>query len=440
MAPCAAALIAWLKHKPSALGAVTLKLGALPRRERLKRFHQGGDIVSVLIQSVIKTLHLRRRKQHALLELAAAIGGLHRAKRAKLDPDARLPNAHGRPRDAHHAIAHERFIDRADLLDIERAIAKALPLKDDEPIEHAVKCPIVNARRVHLGAALGEVDGHRLAREAALQKREGVRIKELPAARREPQIAMRDAEVDGAKEREQATIGAKAVVHRLGMRALILAEALIEPEHAEMLRIERMIDRQKPLILGVEQKDEPKDHAQHALVDVLLIVRERLPQPIRPIARRVALGGALKALEEDLDRLKDLLGERLRDIRLAPAALMKEPLERIFKRGAVGALGAKQQLERGEDRPPRGLKQLGKAKGEVPARFALRRKDKAQLAAVGEEPDGDLALPEEPLELRRRRIAPAPRLGLGLIEREMRRAIAPRVIAQIPNERKDIFA
>src|SRR5690606_18122215 len=132
---------------------------------------------------------------------ALAVGGLHRADRFALDPDALAPEAHGVALDAEDVVGHQRLVDGGDLLDVEGAVTEALALEDDEAVEDAEDRVVVDARELDRGAILGEGDGGGPAGEASFEEGEGARIEELAATRREAEIAVRDAEENRAEER-----------------------------------------------------------------------------------------------------------------------------------------------------------------------------------------------------------------------------------------------
>ena len=52
--------------------------------------------------------------------------------------------AHARPREALHVVPHQRFVDGADLLNVERLVTEPLSLEDDQLVEHAEERLVVN--------------------------------------------------------------------------------------------------------------------------------------------------------------------------------------------------------------------------------------------------------------------------------------------------------
>jgi len=117
---------------------------------------------------------------------------------------------------------------------------------------------------------------------------------------------VRDAEEDGPEEGDEPAVGAEAQVHRLRVHGRVLGEALVEPEHAQVPRVERVLDGDEALVLDVEGEDQAQHDGEDALVEVIARLLERGAQPVGAIAAAVARRGALEALEEDLDRLEDL--------------------------------------------------------------------------------------------------------------------------------------
>jgi hypothetical protein len=129
------------------------------------------------------------------------------------------------------------------------------------------------------------------------------------------------AEVDAAEERIKGTVGAEPVVHRLRVRPGLVHEPIVEPEDAQVLRVERMAHRQQPAVLGVEDEHQPQDHVEHALVHVALL--HGRAHPVRGTAGAVSRCGRLETREQRLDGLEHLLGELFGDVRLPPSALRK---------------------------------------------------------------------------------------------------------------------
>src|SRR5258706_7530906 len=129
--------------------------------------------------------------------------------------------------DAQHVVANEALIHAADLLDVKRAVRKALAAEEDELAENFENRAVVDRGDAHRGAPLG-VDGRAAAGRPAFEKRIGVGIEELATPRWQMQIAMMDAAVDGAKQGQQAIPGAEAAGHRVGMKPGVVLELLEE--------------------------------------------------------------------------------------------------------------------------------------------------------------------------------------------------------------------
>ncbi len=230
---------------------------------------------------------------------------------------------------------------------------------------------------------------------------------------------MADAEEDGAEERDEAAVGAEAEVHRLGVRARVVGEAVVEAEDAQVLGVGRVLDGDEALVFGVEDEDEAQDDAQDALVEVVVRRVERGAQPVDAVAaRRVARGGVGEAFDEDLDGFEDLRGEVFGDVGLAEAALAQQAFEGVLGGGAVGAARVEEQLEGRDEGAAGGRAQGVEAEGEVGARFAGGGVDEAEGAAVGDEADGNAGVAEEALELGRRRVAPGAGRRFALVEVE----------------------
>ena len=137
--------------------------------------------------------------------------------------------------------------------------AKALAFEDHEAVEHAVDRVVIDARELHRGALFGQRDGCRPVREASLEKRVRARVEQLAAPGGQAKLAVGHAEEDGAEQRDEPAVGPEAQVHRLGMRACIIGQALVEPEHTQVFGVGRVLDWDQALVLGVQREDEPQD-------------------------------------------------------------------------------------------------------------------------------------------------------------------------------------
>nr|WP_240807474.1 hypothetical protein [Polyangium spumosum] len=227
---------------------------------------------------------------------------------------------------------------------------------------------------------------------------------------------MLHAEEDGAEEREELAVRAEAVVHALGVRARVVAQARIEASEAQVLGVGAVLDGQERLIFRVEQEDEPQHDREHALIEMVAFGLERRPEPVDPVAHAITGGGGLEAGKEDLDGLEDLLGELLGDVSLPAPALGEQAFERVLGRGAVGPPRVQEQIERCEQRPAFGSAQVLDPKRQVCGRFADRRVDQPQVLAIEEQADRNADVAQKPLELGRGRVAPRAGRGLGLVE------------------------
>ena len=201
------------------------------------------------------------------------------------------------------------------------------------------------------------------------------------------------------------------------MRAGLLLEAREEAEDAEVLLVERALDREERAVLGEEEEHQPQHHGQQAAVDVAARALERVAEE-RAEAVGVALGRGLEAREQHLERVEDLAGELLGDVRLAPAALLEERGEGDALVDAEEALDVEERDERVEDRPAAHLRHVAQPERDVPGALAVGRVDEPQLVAVGEQADRDAHVAEQPVELRGRRVAPLAARRLGGVERE----------------------
>ena len=75
-------------------------------------------------------------------------------------------------------------------------------------------------------------------------------------ARRQLEGAVLHPYVHGAEERQEPPIGAKTVVHGLGVQARVFHQAVVEALYAQVLGVERVLHREQALIFGVEQENQ----------------------------------------------------------------------------------------------------------------------------------------------------------------------------------------
>jgi len=83
-----------------------------------------------------------------------------------------------------------------------------------------------------------------------------------------------------------------------------------------LLLIEGVLDREQPLVLGIEEDDQAEENGEEAGVEQVVLGAGGLVEE----GGAVALGGGLEAVQEDIEGLEDLLGQLVGDIGLAPAA------------------------------------------------------------------------------------------------------------------------
>jgi len=228
------------------------------------------------------------------------------------------------------------------------------------------------------------------------------------------EIPVLDAEEDRTEHAHEPSPGAEAPRHRVRIRAVVRLELLEEGEQREVLRVERMLHGEQPSVFGVEHEHEPQEDGEEPLVEVVSAARERVIEQIAP----VAFGRRLEAAEEDLQRFEDLVGQIVRDVRLPLPALGEDRGQRAFLGDAEEAVRREQHHERVEDRTAADADHVLDSERDRARRLSVRRVDQAHGLAVREETYRHAAMPEQPVELRGRRILPRARRGLGPVEIE----------------------
>ena len=105
---------------------------------------------------------------------------------------------------------HHRLVNAADLLHVERAVAQALAVEDEQVAEHPEDNAVGDLRYIGL---LSEVTG-RLPR-SAFEEVVAVGVEEVAVAGRDVELAVPSPFVDEPEERQELCPGAVALVHRV---------------------------------------------------------------------------------------------------------------------------------------------------------------------------------------------------------------------------------
>src|SRR5690606_17877185 len=118
---------------------------------------------------------------------------------------------------------HHRLVDRADLLDVERAVRDALAIENEELLERAVDRAVWHERWLEALVKLAAGPGR-----AALEEREAIRIEQDAMASGEPHLAPFRAVVNHPEQRQQLRPRAVALVHRVRKERRVLAQPIVE--------------------------------------------------------------------------------------------------------------------------------------------------------------------------------------------------------------------
>src|SRR5690606_8061859 len=113
------------------------------------------------------------------------------------------PDAHRAADDPRDIEAHERFVNGADLFDIERPVAEPFTAEVEEPPKDAVDRPVADAGDFDGASLFGDADGRALA-GPAFEEAIAMRIEEIAAPRGKEEIAMFGAQEDRAEEADEA--------------------------------------------------------------------------------------------------------------------------------------------------------------------------------------------------------------------------------------------
>ncbi len=210
-----------------------------------------------------------------VLERALALrGGLgeerievdsRRRAAAFLRLDRRRAAGRGLEPEAHHGL-----VDRADLLDIERAVGDALAVKDEELLERAVDRAVGDQRRLD---ALHDLPRARLG--PPLQELVPVGIEEDAVALGKPHAVRLGAVVDHPEENEELRPGAVALVHGVGIERRVGAQAVVEARDRVAAQ-KGLVLGEHVALLGVEEKDETQKNGEERAVDLVGALGEDL--------------------------------------------------------------------------------------------------------------------------------------------------------------------
>lgn len=131
--------------------------------------------------------------------------------------------------------AHHRLVDRADLLDVERAIGEALALRAAKPQGHE---SFEDAQDATVGH--GDDTGRIVPVGAPFEVGVLVRIEELAAAR--PDETRLVPLMDQPEQGDEAAPGSAPLVHSVGVERRVLLELGVEAAH----RVARFVDLARP--------------------------------------------------------------------------------------------------------------------------------------------------------------------------------------------------
>ena len=294
---------------------------------------------------------------------------------------------------------HHRLVDRADLLDIERAVREPFAVEHQKAFEHTPDRAVGDERQAPNGI---------LGADAAFEKREAVGVEEAPFARGEPERIAPAARMDQPEEREEARPGAIAAVHQIvAVPGGIVAQFLEQPAQPVILLVQR-VGRHQVAILGIEHEDEPHQHRNEPGIEKLRVVRGE-PNDPRLRRDRRAVGspevGGDEAAEQHMQGAEDLASEPGRNRVLRLPAGGEQRAEALVRLGSEHPIFAEQQRKRSEDRPPHHLRHIGDAEGQVTRCLAGRRIDEPHRLLCADEAGRYAGFAQQPLEadLRRRR-------------------------------------
>ena len=308
--------------------------------------------------------------------------------------------------------AHHRLVDRADLLDVERAVGEPLAdlgrrvLDGHQVLQDPQEAAVGDGQH-----ARGVVGG-----AAAFEEGERVGVEELAAPRADEARGV--AGVDQAEERQEPAPAALALLHRVGVEGGVLGELGVEAAERIAALVERAGGavgprRHELAVLGVEDEDEAQEDREQAFVEVLgTLAGEAFDQ------RRL---GGVEPAQELVECPQDLLGQRGGDGGLGLAAGLQHGVEALGARRVEEAVAVEGELEARQHRPAGDGRERAQRERQPARGLALGGVDEAQLAVGHEHADEHAGLAQQALEALVRRRLPAllravVRFGAGGLE------------------------
>ena len=158
---------------------------------------------------------------------------------------------------------------------------------------------------------------------AAFEEREAVGVEEAAAVGRELEPVVLDTAVDGPERGQQPSPGVVAQAKDF-LAELVGRDTQLLPQRADgvVLVVEFVAQEQQFPLLGAEQEHQPHHDGEGRLVENLFVhVGQQLPP--------VVLVGLVERLDQDLDRLADLIAKLVGDFLLVAGALVEQGFERL---------------------------------------------------------------------------------------------------------------
>jgi len=130
---------------------------------------------------------------------------------------------------------------------------------------------------------------------------------------------------------------AEALIHRVRVQRSVLTQPLVQAGDG-VAADEGLVIRQHAAFFGIQDEDEPQEHREQRMVDLIRALAERSPQQLAP-ARLV---GRLEATQQLVEGVEHLLGESLADFVLVLAAVLEQGGEALSSRQSDQAALAQQ--------------------------------------------------------------------------------------------------
>ena len=316
---------------------------------------------------------------------------------------------------------HDRLVDRADLLDVQRPVGEPLAVEHHQVLQHPPDGPVGHQGDVRFarhpafevggtrrpGRSRGPVGRKvRVARRprpgfrgsldslhgsAPFEEGKAGRVEQPPLAGDEGQVAVPAAAVDQPEQRQQLRPGPEALVHGVRVRGRVGAQPGEQAAEGVVLLVHRMVGHHAA-VLGVEEEHQPHQHDDQPAVEVARrFARQRRQGAVARVRRH-------EPAQQLVQRGQHLAREPRRDLGLRLAAPGEQRGQSRVLLVHEHRMGREQHVERGEDGAARGHRHLREVEGQVAGRLPAGGVDQPDAVVGAEQAGGNAGFRQQPDE------------------------------------------